>query len=89
LPDAAWSRRVNGTFGNRLATANPARAHAVFTTRGEGYAVSVRAPVDAPRGADALCRQFAGGGRQGAAGIDMLSAGDYERFVAAFRQAFD
>ena len=30
LPDAAWSRRVHGVFGNRLAQANPGRAHAVL-----------------------------------------------------------
>lgn len=88
LPDATWSRRVNGTFGNELATANRARAHAVLTTHGGGYAVSVRAPVAQPQGADALCRQFGGGGRQGAAGIDKLPAGDYARFVTAFGQAF-
>jgi hypothetical protein len=88
LPDAAWSRRVNGTFGNQLATGNPARAHAVLTGRGDGYAVSVRAPVAAPRGADELCRAFAGGGRQGAAGIDVLPAGEFERFVAAFNETY-
>lgn len=89
LPDAAWSRRVNGTFGNQLASAHPERAHAVLTTRSAGYAVSVRAPVAAPRGADELCRRFAGGGgRQGAAGIDELPESEFERFVAAFTQAF-
>ena len=88
LPDAAWSRRVNGTFGNQLATAHPARAHAVLTARGDTYAVSVRAPVATPRGADELCRQFGGGGRQGAAGIDALPAGDYGRFVTAFSQLY-
>jgi hypothetical protein len=89
LPDAAWSRRVNGTFGNQLAAAHPERAHAVLTRRSTGYAVSVRAPIAAPRGADALCRQFAGGGgRQGAAGIDDLPESEFARFVAVFTQAF-
>lgn len=89
LPDAAWSRRVNGTFGNQLAAAHPGRAHAVLTRRGGGYAVSVRAPVANPRGADDLCRQFAGGGgRQGAAGIDALPENEFGRFAAAFTQAF-
>jgi hypothetical protein len=89
LPDAAWSRRVNGTFGNQLASAHPERAHAVLTACSGGFAVSVRAPVAAPRGADELCRRFAGGGRQGAAGIDHLPAGDYENFATAFMQAFE
>jgi hypothetical protein len=88
LPNAAWSRRVNGTFGNQLAAAYPDRAHAVLVTGDNGYAVSVRSPVAAPRSADALCREFGGGGRQGAAGIDSLPAGDYPRFVAAFTEAY-
>ncbi|MEO7728353.1 MAG: acetyltransferase [Burkholderiales bacterium] len=88
LPDRAWSRRVSGTFGNQLAAASPARAHAVLTARGDGFTVSVRSPLDNPRHADELCRQFAGGGRQGAAGIDLLPGADYERFVAALIQTF-
>ncbi len=31
LPDAAWSRRVSGTFANRLALLQPHRAHAVLS----------------------------------------------------------
>jgi hypothetical protein len=89
LPDAAWSRRVNGTFGNQLANAHPERAHAVLTRHGGGYAVSVRAPMANPRGADALCRQFGGGGRQAAAGIDVLPEAEFGRFAAAFSRAFE
>ncbi len=88
LPDAGWSRRVNGAFGNQLATVHAARAHAVMVRRADGYAVSVRSPIAHPHGADALCRPFGGGGRQGAAGIDRLPTADYERFVAAFKAAF-
>lgn len=86
LPDASWSRRVNGVFGNRLAQAEPHRAHAVLVTKGDGYAVSVRAPRNRPLGADTLCLAFAsGGGRQAAAGINRLPQSDYVRFVDAFR----
>ena len=47
------------------------------------------APVDAPRGADALCRQFeGGGGREGAAGIDFLPENELARFAAAFTAAY-
>ena len=60
----------------------------MLTSRGEGYAVSVRAPIADPRHADELCRQFGGGGRQGAAGIDFLPATEFARFAAAFRQTF-
>jgi hypothetical protein len=90
LPDAAWSRRVSGLFGNRLAQQHPQLAHAVLTARPGGYRVSVRAPIANPRGADQLCRAFdSGGGRQGAAGIDLLPEDDFMRFVSAFRKAFD
>jgi hypothetical protein len=88
LPDAAWSRRVGGTFANQLAGENPARAHAVLVQCRDGYAVSVRAAAARPRGADALCRQFeSGGGRERAAGIDRLAESEFTRFVEAFRTA--
>ena len=90
LPDAAWSRRISGAFGNRLAQQAPQRAHAVLTpSRRGGYAVSVRAPLAAPTGADALCRGFeSGGGRQAAAGINHLPAEQLETFAVRFRAAF-
>jgi hypothetical protein len=90
LPDMAWSRRVNGSFGNRLARQSPDRAHAVLTRDKDGYRVSVRAAQNRPRGADELCRQFkSGGGRSGAAGIDYLAESDFARFTSAFAQAFE
>ena len=89
LPDAAWSRRVNGSFGNRLAQLNPDRAHAVLTRSDGGYRVSVRAAINRPYGADALCREFeSGGGRSGAAGINLLPESEFPRFIKAFKQAF-
>ena len=90
LPDAAWSRRVSGTLGNRLARQHPQRAHAVLTTKADGgFVVSVRAPLVHPAGADHLCRQFeSGGGRAGAAGIDRLPAADLDRFARAFAAAY-
>ena len=90
LPDAAWSRRVNGLFINRLAQALPRRAHAVLVAKTGGCSVSVRAPVERPRGADALCQQFvSGGGRQGAGGINFLSESELDRFMRAFQAAYD
>lgn len=89
LPDAAWSRRVNGVFSNRLAQSAPQRAHAVLTAKGKGFAVSVRAPRNRPEGADRLCLAFAtGGGRAAAAGVNLLPAGDLPNFVDAFRAAY-
>ncbi|MEA3644300.1 MAG: acetyltransferase, partial [Lamprobacter sp.] len=90
LPAAAWARRVGGVFANALAQQAPSRAHAMLTQLEQGgFVVSVRAPINRPDGADALCRQFeTGGGRKAAAGINQLSDSDYPRFVAAFLAAF-
>jgi hypothetical protein len=89
LPDAAWCRRINGLFGNRLAQAHATRAHAVLVAKAGGYTVSVRAPVSNPQGADALCSRFAtGGGRKGAAGINLLPPSALAAFVDAFRAAY-
>lgn len=89
LPDTPWSRRISGTWANRLATTEPQRAHAVLVDKGDCYSVSVRAPQAHPHGADALCRRFpTGGGRPGAAGITRLPAAELEGFVAAFGRAF-
>lgn len=89
LPDAAWARRVRGEFANLVARREPARAHAVLTIRGDGrYVVSIRAPLDRPRGVDALCRQFGGNGRVAAGGIGGLDPARLDAFVAAFNAAF-
>ncbi|WP_233853631.1 acetyltransferase [Paraburkholderia sp. HD33-4] len=89
LPDAAWARRVRGEFANLVARRDPARAHAVLTSRGDGrYVASIRAPLDCPRGADALCRQFGGNGREAAGGIGGLDLARLDEFAAAFNVAF-
>jgi hypothetical protein len=89
LPDASWSRRIYGFYGNQLALKHPRRAHALLVGGHGGYLVSVRAPVENPRGADVLCRQFeGGGGRQAAAGINWLPEADFPRFAAEFAKAF-
>ena len=89
MPDAAWSRRVIGVYSNRLAQANPKRAHAILVAKPGGYPVSVRAPVERPHGAAALCEQFeTGGGREGAAGVNVLPEADFARFIEAFERAY-
>jgi hypothetical protein len=86
LPDAAWSRRVLGTFAHRLAGREPDRAHAVLKTNPDGtHDVSIRAPVNAPRGAGDLAARFGGGGRAGAGGIDALPPDRLDAFLSAFR----
>lgn len=86
MPDAPWSRRVSGVYGNLLARRHPQRAHAILTALADGaYRVSIRAPLESRTGADALCREFpTGGGRAAAAGINRLEATDYERFIERF-----
>jgi len=82
LPDETWSRRVSGTFANRLALDDPGRAHVVLTPAGEGYVVSVRCPEGFVPTADELCRRYpGGGGRAGAAGIDRLARDGVEAFL--------
>ena len=90
LPHAAWSRRVSGTFANRLAVAQPAKAHAVVTPqRDGGYSVSVRAPRGKRTTALDFCRRFAGGGgRALAAGIERLAPTELDRFVEQFSTAW-
>lgn len=90
LPDAAWARRVAGTYGNELARSAPNRAHALATELSDGaYLISVRAPLANKNGADELCMQFpTGGGRKGAAGINHLPAAMLDDFVKAFREKY-
>jgi hypothetical protein len=88
LPDAAWSRRVLGPFANELALRDPQRAHAVLKRLADGgYTVSVRAPHATLRGAAELAREFGGGGRAAAAGIDRLAEEDLPRFLARLAAA--
>jgi hypothetical protein len=90
LPDAAWSRRVRGAFGNELAKRSPGRALAILTPNAQGgYMVSVRAPRAQPTGADTLCRGFAtGGGRAAAAGINHLPSDQLPEFLKRLSEAF-
>lgn len=90
LPNAAWSRRVRGAFGNHLANCYPDLAHAILTPNAHGgYTVSVRAPQAKPTGADALCREFpTGGGRAGAAGINHLPPESLADFASRLGRAF-
>ncbi|RMH51368.1 MAG: hypothetical protein D6682_04660 [Zetaproteobacteria bacterium] len=87
LPDAGWSRRASGVYGNLLARRHPERAHALATRLPQGgWRISVRAPLSDRQGAERLCMAFpTGGGRAAAAGINALPDGELERFIAAFR----
>lgn len=89
FPDSDWARRVSGVFGNELAQRYPRRAHAILTRVEQGYRVSVRAPLSLRQGADDLCGQFpTGGGRKGAAGINLLPEDQLPRFMEQFAKQF-
>ena len=84
LPDEAWSRRVSGTFANRLALDDPQRTHVVLTPNGEGYVVSVRSPEGSVPSAVEFCRRYpGGGGRVNAAGIDGIPVDTLQPFLDA------
>lgn len=87
LPNEQWARRISGVLGNELANRFPNRAHVILTELSEPstapdqeanqetettYLVSLRAPKNNLIGADAIATKFGGGGRKGAAGIDLL-----------------
>ena len=92
LPNESWARRVSGALANHLARSAPERAHAMLSpnTAG-GMQVSVRAPLERPEGAAALCMEYeTGGGREAAAGINHLPAervaGFTDRFLEYYRK---
>ncbi|WP_299490253.1 DHH family phosphoesterase [uncultured Shewanella sp.] len=84
LPDAAWSSRISGVFGNHLANSKPNKAHLVLTTQSSDQVmVSLRAPLENKQGAGSVCSQFAtGGGREAAAGINALPLDSIEQLIA-------
>ncbi len=91
LPNEKWARRISGVLGNDLANRFPNRAHAILTEREEkidndtAYMVSIRAPKNEPAGADLLAAKFGGGGRKGAAGIDIMRASHIGLFYKCLR----
>jgi hypothetical protein len=90
LPAEPWSRRISGVLANRLAESAPGRAHAVLTRKpAGGCVVSLRAPLNHPDMADAVCSRFAGGGgRKGAAGINHLPTDEIDLFMQVLEQTY-
>jgi len=89
LPDEKWARRVSGVVGNELANQFPERAHGILTHRPDGtYQVSIRAPKANSTGADEIAVQFGGGGRKGAAGIDVLEPTEVQVLFDKLNEAY-
>jgi len=84
LEDAAWARRISGTYGNQLAAQNPNQPVVIITHNIHGsYTISLRAPKNSPHGASTICSRFAtGGGREGAAGINALPESELDKFLS-------
>lgn len=90
LPEGAWARRVMGSFANALAQADPRRAHAVLVPNGRaGFALSLRVPRGGVPSAHDFCRNFGGGGRALAAGVNDLADADLARFVKLLLASYD
>jgi hypothetical protein len=86
LPEAAWGRRVAGTFANELSRRYPDQTVALLTHSGGGYQVSLRAPASGGQQMHLLARQFeSGNGRARAAGIQFLPESDLPRLLALLK----
>lgn len=91
LPKGPSSKRMSGIFSNDLVHTEPDLAHAIFThlEDDESYRISIRAPLNNLKNADALAKQFpTGGGRAGAAGINTLHKDQLTAFYKAFEETF-
>ncbi len=86
LPDMPWSRRVGGTLANHLALAGPDGLHAVLVPAVGGFTVSLRASHRHASGAHAIAREFGGGGRAAAAGINAMPGAEIPRLLRLLRE---
>ena len=86
LPDMPWSRRVGGTLANHLARAGPDGLHAVLVPAHDGFTVSLRASHRHASGAHAIAREFGGGGRAAAAGINAMPGAEIPRLLRLLRE---
>ena len=87
VPEAAFARRFAATWANDRALERPAEALAVLHAQSGGsFRVSLRAPREGGPfpAASELAREFGGGGRKLAAGIDALPADQLHRFAERF-----
>jgi hypothetical protein len=89
MPEAAWSRRVAGTFANELSRRHTNRTVALLVRSGTGYQVSLRAPELGGSEMHLLARQFeSGNGRARSAGIQFLPEADVARLLTLLQRPF-
>lgn len=89
LPSGPASARYSGIYSNKLATDNPDKAFGIVTIDENNFKVSIRAPINRPTGAVTLANQFpTGGGREKAAGINVLPQDNIHEFYSKFKEVF-
>ncbi|MFZ2855888.1 MAG: hypothetical protein WAZ34_17460 [Rhodocyclaceae bacterium] len=82
LPDAAWSRRVIGSYANRQCGEHPERTCIVLAPNArQSLTVSLRAAQGAAVTASQLARRHGGDGRETAAGINNMRPVDVPGFI--------
>ena len=87
MPEAAWSRRIAGTFANELSRRHADRTLALLVRHGAGYQVSLRAPEHGGSAMHLLAQQFeSGNGRARSAGIQFLPESDVARLLGLLRR---
>lgn len=86
LPNANWSRRIYGIFGNWLLRTNKNCIFAILVEFDqEHYMVSIRSSSDKLLDVGSFCRKFeTGGGRKIAGGINKLPKSQFQNFEREF-----
>jgi nanoRNase/pAp phosphatase (c-di-AMP/oligoRNAs hydrolase) len=78
-----------GSFSNHLVSTNKDLACAIAVLNSdETYRISVRSSLNNPHGAGDLCKEFGGGGREKAAGINNLPDSELDEFKKEFEKIF-
>jgi oligoribonuclease NrnB/cAMP/cGMP phosphodiesterase (DHH superfamily) len=89
FPNEVWTHRIMGSFSNHLVSTNKDLACAIAVLNSdETYRISVRSSLNNPHGAGDLCKEFGGGGREKAAGINNLPDSELDEFKKEFEKIF-
>ncbi len=89
LPDQAWARRISGNFANQIKYQLPDTNVAILSHKESGFQVSIRSAKPDSKPAVNFAKTFeTGGGRAGAAGINLLPATEFDYFSKRFIEYF-